>query len=168
MKAIDHGILGGILLFDRLVKIRRAKKANQEESLFWGKKLENNYMLAANAISLHNIWLPEEKNIELYKQFELDSLVNAGKAKFSDFPLYYMLGIVDTIEPLKEYMGDGHDDKYILENINMEFSKNSMLVSKNPNSDLDFQKLIVKAKGLESWLDIEAKIEGNSFELLFK
>ena len=71
---VDHGILGGILLYDRLVKIRRKKKEHNEDNLFWGKKLENQYKLAANAISLHNIWIPNETNTDVYKQYELAAL----------------------------------------------------------------------------------------------
>jgi hypothetical protein len=36
-EVVDHGILGGMLLFDRLVKIRRKKYNNNEDVLFWGR-----------------------------------------------------------------------------------------------------------------------------------
>lgn len=168
-KVVDHGILGGILLYDRLVKIRREKKLHNEDNLFWGKKLENQYKLAANAISLHNIWLPStaDKKV-LYEKYELNELIEFKKVCFKDFPLFYILGIVDTIEPLKTYRASGHSDSYILSNLQMETAKNSILISCNKDSDLDFRDLLSKLDYFEGWLDIEIKKSENSFELKFK
>lgn len=166
-KLIDHGILGGLLLFDRLVKIRREKKLANEDNLFWGKSLEYQYKLAANAISIHNIWLPTIETQENYKKFGLDNLINFKPVKFRDFPFFYILGIVDTIEPLKTYQADGFSDKYILENLSFDFRKSSLVVSNNINSKLDFNKLIAKTIYFENWLDIGISTSENSFELTF-
>lgn len=120
-KVVDHGILGGILLFDRLVKIRREKKRINEDGLFWGRRLENQYKNAANAISIHNIWLQSDT---IGKQFGLDSLMNFQPIKFEDFPLFYILAVVDTIEPLKTYRNYNISDLDILKSINFEFGNN--------------------------------------------
>jgi hypothetical protein len=167
-KVVDHGILGGILLYDRLIKIRRAKKKENEDNLFWGKKLENQYKLAANAISIHNIWLPKADTKKEYKKYNLNEIIDFTKIKFKDFPFFYILGIVDTIEPLKTYKDCGFDDNYILKNIGIEFSNKSVFISNKPGSKLDFQKLINQTKYLEGWLDIEVIKEKNSFKLLLK
>jgi hypothetical protein len=164
---IDHGILGGILLYDRLVKIRRNKKRHNEDDLFWGKKLENQYKLAANAISIHNIWIPDKDSQELYEQYNLTALVNFKPVKFKDFPLFYLLGIVDTIEPLKVYRNENHDSIYILKNITMNFGRNFIQIRNIPGSKLDFQKMIDQLKYFEGWLDIDVKCGPSFLELRF-
>lgn len=167
-KVIDHGILGGVLLYDRLVKIRRLKKDLHEDDLFWGENLEQQYLLAANAISLHNIWLPQKGAEEVYQHHGLENLLMFKKIKFSDFPLFYILGVVDTIEPLKTYRDDNFTDQYILENILFDFNADGVIVTCNNNSDLDFCKLKEKTKYFKDWLDIEVKTSKDKFELIFK
>jgi hypothetical protein len=167
-KVVDHGILGGILLYDRLVKIRRRKKRQHEDDLFWGKNLEAQYLLAANAISLHNIWLPQKGSESIYEQYGLGKLLSFTKIKFADFPLFYILGIVDTIEPLKTFKDDGFTDHYILENLYFEFSAGGVVVSYNEASNLDFCKLKEKTKYFKDWLDIEVKTFKDRFELVFR
>lgn len=166
-KVVDHGILGGILLYDRLVKIRREKKQKNEDNYFWGKNLESQYLLAGCAISLHNIWLPQKGMEEVYQRYGLDNLLTFRKIKFLDFPLFYILGIVDTLEPLKTYNGDGFSDKYILENLYFDFKPQSLAISFNEASDLDFCKLKEKTKYFKDWLDVEIQTTKNSFEIIF-
>lgn len=162
---VDHGILGGMLLFDRLVKIRRAKHKANEDSLFWGRKLENQYKIAANAISIHNIWLQPEQTC---KESNLQPLINFKPITFKEFPLFYILGIVDTIEPLKTYKDDNLSDLDILKSIDFEFNKNSIKVSESKNSKINFSKLSDKTKYLKNWLDIEIISDKTKFELTFK
>lgn len=162
---VDHGILGGMLLFDRLVKIRIKKKAFHEDTLFWGRSLENQYTTAGNAISIHNIWLQDEITCKVY---ELDTLIGFKPIKFGDFPLFYILGIVDTIEPLKTYKDDNISDLDILKSINFEFGKNSLKVSESIDSKVDFSKLIKKTEGLKNWLDVEILKEKTKFQITFK
>lgn len=162
---VDHGILGGLLLFDRLVKIRREKKSKNEDQLFWGRRLENQYKTAANAISIHNIWLQTEK---ICSEFNLNELSNFKPIKFLDFPLFYILGIVDTIEPLKTYKDSNLTDIEILNSINLEFGEKTLRVSESKNSKIHFSKICKQTENFEDWLDIDIKIENNYFELQFK
>lgn len=164
-QVVDHGILGGMLLFDRLVKIRREKRKSKEDTLFWGIKLENQYKMASNAISIHNIWLQNEMTCKKYK---LDTLIGFTPIKFCDFPLFYILGIVDTIEPLKTYKDDNISDLDILKSINFEFGKKYLKVSESNDSKVDFSKLIHKAKSLQGWLDVEILTETTKFKITFK
>jgi len=166
-KVVDHGILGGLLLYDRLVKIRREKKRKNEGNHFWGKNLEQQYLLAACAISLHNIWLPQKGMEEVYQNYGLDNLLSFKKIKFSDFPLFYILGIVDTIEPLKTYRDDGFSDQYILENLYFDFKPRAVVISCNEASDLDFCKLKEKTKYFKDWLEVEIRTKKNNFEIIF-
>lgn len=162
---VDHGILGGLLLFDRLVKIRREKHKEKEDILFWGRKLEIQYKTAANAISIHNIWLQPE---QICREHNLESLINFKPVKFNEFPLFYILGIVDTIEPLKIYKDDNLSDLDIFNSIDFEFGENSLKVSESNSSKIDFSKIIDKVKYFKGWLDIEITTYKTKFELRFK
>jgi len=168
---IDHGLLGGILLYDRLVKIRKAKRAANENTLFWGIKLVNQYKLAANAITLHNIWLPSPDRLERYKKHQIDYLAKERPVKCRDFPLFYLLGIVDTIEPLKTYRTEidrgTFTNEEVLRSINMAFEQNSVKVSLADQATIDFKKMLEKAKGLRPWLDVDINTSESSFELTF-
>lgn len=164
-EVVDHGILGGLLLFDRLINIRRRKKQHNEDNLFWGLKLENQYKTAANAISIHNIWL---QNKETCEEFQLDDLFNFTAIKFKDFPLFYILGVVDTIEPLKTYKDDNISDVNILKSIDMEFGRNFIMIKENKKSKIDFNKLIDKTKYFDGWLELEVEIGKSEFKLTFK
>lgn len=172
-KVVDHGILGGMLLFDRLVKIRREQKKADENTLFWGRRLENQYKTAANAISIHNIWLPQEGFEDIYRQFNLEKLIGFKPVKFKDFPLFYILGIVDTIEPLKAFESRSSlTDVGILKSIDLEFGENFLLMKKNDklDVDLDFEILAKRAKSLKNWLDIDFKenVCHSEIKLIFK
>ncbi|MBZ4191723.1 hypothetical protein [Niabella beijingensis] len=162
---VDHGILGGMLLYDRLIKIRRQKKRLNEDNLFWGKALEKDYKVAGNAISLHNIWLQPD---EICKEYKLTEMLNFQPVKFADFPLFYILGVVDTIEPLKAFRNSGYTDEYIMKNLNYEFRSNSIKIENNLNSKLRFNILLDRIKGFKNWLDIRIKTYENGFELLFR
>ncbi|MGN6212021.1 hypothetical protein [Parafilimonas sp.] len=162
---VDHGILGGTLLFDRLVKIRREKKRKNEDTLFWGKKLENQYEIASNAISIHNIWVQSK---DICDQFDLKELISFKPINFKEFPLFYILGIIDTIEPLKEYKDDNLSDTDILKSINIEFGKQYIRVIESNSSKIDFYKLIKKAIGLVGWLDVKVEVEHKEFKILFR
>ncbi|GAB3166718.1 hypothetical protein [Telluribacter humicola] len=164
-KVVDHGILGGMLLFDRLVKIRREKKRMNEDSLFWGNKLEKHYETAANAISIHNIWLQSES---ICNEFNLKELLNFKPIKFKEFPLFYLLGIIDTIEPLKTYKDDNLSDIEILKSINLELKGKHMRVTESDNSKIDFRKLIRKVVDLAGWLDVKIEIEHKGFKVTFR
>lgn len=168
MHKVDHGLLGGILLYDRLLKIRREAKKYHEDDLYWGEELEGQYQIAAEAISIHNIWLPNSKATEdLYENYNLNNLINFRKVRFKDFPLFYILGIIDTIEPIKTYQSD-EDDQYILDNILLKFKQKSLTFYHRPGSRLDFSKLKQKTKYFEGWLDVDVKMNTDHFELIFK
>lgn len=168
MRKVDHGLLGGILLYDRLYEIREQKKREHEDDLFWGKKLVRQYKLAADAISLHNMFRPSKDREEVYREYGLGNLIGLPPTSFKEFPLFYILGVVDTLEPLKKYSEAGFDDKYILENILVNFGDNGFAMSNKPGSELDFQQVIKNAKDLKTWLDVEVKADSDRFEIIFK
>jgi hypothetical protein len=167
-KAIDHGIFGGLLLFDRLLKIRRRKAEAHEETLFWGEALEKQYKLAASAIATHNIWMPTKNQHELYSSYGLSDLIDFTPLKFKNFNFLYLLGIVDTIDPIKTFIDDEVSEKYIFENLKMDFNKTSIVFSVIENSKLDFQKLINKCKFFNGWLDVTVCFSNQKLEIKFR
>lgn len=164
-EVVDHGILGGMLLFDRLVKIRREKKAKNEETLFWGDELEGQYETAANAISIHNIWL---QSTSVCEKFDLKELIDFNPIKFKEFPLFYILGIVDTIEPLKTYQEDNICDTDILKSFNFEFGDKFIRVIESDESKVSIKKLFGKVVSLAGWLDVKIEIQHREFKVTFR
>jgi hypothetical protein len=167
-KVIDHGVFGGLLLYDRLLKIRRRKAAVNEETLFWGEALESQYKLAASAIATHNIWMPKKNQYKLYSNYGLSNLINFTPLKFNNFNFLYLLGIIDTIDPIKTFIDDDVDEKYIFENLKMEFKKSSIVFSVVENSKLDFQKLINKCNSYIGWLDVKVNFDHIKLEIIFR
>lgn len=166
-QVIDHGIFAGLILFDRLVKIRIEKVKQKEDALFWNKSLEKQYKLAASAIATHNMWFPESDKIEVYKEYKLGQLSKMPPLKFKDFKLLYILGIVDTIDPIKVFSND-FEDTYILNNLELSFTKFSLLISNKPNSKLNFKMLVKQAVGLHGWLDVKVTFYNNSLKIDFR
>ena len=159
---IDHGILGGIYFFDRLTKIRQERSRNFDETLFWGEELVEQYGLAANAIATHNIWLPKEDDVEKYKKYNLHSLVNDfTPISFNNFPLLYILGIVDTIDPIKAYSGYNLPPDEILRNINLNFEEDEFHIKNGESSRLDFNEILKRVDNLNGWLDLDIQSSKN-------
>src|SRR5690554_6492573 len=98
---LDHGLIVGMLLYDRLLKIRRTRAGKITKGLYWTNALEKLYLKAADAISIHNIWLPQNVHAKkLYSEHDdLKKLINFSPVKSKTLPLFYILAIVDTLEP---------------------------------------------------------------------
>ncbi|RIJ45276.1 hypothetical protein D1614_23550 [Maribellus luteus] len=165
-KVIDHGIFAGLYFFDCLIKIRKKKIQQNDSSLFWGKELEEQYAQIATAIATHNIWLPKNDQHDIYKKYQLQKLIDNFKPIiFNDFPLLYVLGIVDTIDPMKTYMRQGFKPNEILENLELEFYENIIKIKNGSKSNLDFQKMTDNIKGLNDWLNIGIEYNKNELKL---
>lgn len=156
---IDHGILAGFYMYDALVKIRRKKFADGNRLHFWGKRLEKHYALAAGPIAVHNIWMPTDETLNTYKTFSLDSLLNFEPIRFRKAPLLYLLGIVDTIDPIKTFVTEAISDTYVYSNVFLEFRKTALTIQVQKDSSLKYAIIEKKANGLKGWLDV--KIDSN-------
>jgi hypothetical protein len=167
-RKIDHGILAGLYLYDSLVKNRREKLKGNNNNLFWGKVLEKQYAIAAATIACHNIWVNQRVSIESYKQFDLNQLIAFQPLKVRDFPFLYLLGIVDTMDPIKLYGREGVSSMQVLEDILIEVTEDSVSFSKRDDSSLDFKKLVEQTRYLRDWLDVEISVESNNVKLKLK
>ncbi len=157
---IDHGIVAGMKLYDSLVKNRIIQKEkfgveDKERNLYWGDDLDPLYHCASIAVATHNIW-QNDKNKDLFP------------VSLENFPLLLLLGLVDTLDPVKTF--DCVDPVYVLENILIEFENLHTIEIKNADdSKLDFNKLIKKVDKLDEWLNVEVDIHtDNSIKIMIK
>lgn len=171
----DHGILAGIYLYDRLVTIRRLKWKYRNKELSWHYSLENKYALAAATIACHNMWTKNSmiEDVTDYKDAGLHYLIqpNFQLISLDSFPMLFLFGIADTIDPVKLYMrarNGGHQPETILKNIEFEFGKRWVKIQNKQNSPLDFQHMINQTRGLKGWINVNLKFEKDTIIIKFK
>ncbi len=160
---LDHGIIAGIYLYDRLVANRRKREnENPNDSIFWQQSLEKQYATVAATIAVHNMWFPDNNSIETYKKYNLDDLINHPLIKYKEAPLLFLLGIVDTLDPIKAFKSRKLKTKTILQSINIFITKYSIVLQNTKDSSLDFCVLVNKAKSLTQWIDVSVLILNNN------
>lgn len=163
---IDHGIFAGFYFYDKLKRIRENKFNRGDTGHFWNEELEEQYAQVASAVATHNMWIPGEGDFVLYRRYKLDRLTEDFKPiKFNDFPLLYLLGIVDTIDPIKLYQRKGIAPDEILSSIHMGFYGGWITFMNGKKSKLDFELLIEKAKSLKGWIDVDIEFRENVLEI---
>ncbi len=167
---IDHGITAGLKLFSSL-ESNRIKMLQKDEhdngGLYWGNDLTSLYAEASFAITTHNIWVPDVYTVKLYEEYGMEKLAKIFPISFNDFSLLFLLGLVDTLDPVKIY--SGCQPKYVLENILIDFpDENIITFRNNDESSLDFTQLVEKALGLIGWLDVEVCTENNLLKIEIK
>lgn len=116
---IDHGIVGGLLLFDKLRRqfdrawtMRTLDPESTKDSfsvlnnnveLHLSKRHFADYAKAADAIITHNIWKTTlEYYIKKYPYLGIPANVNLKSKLEIDNKLCFLLSLADTIEPLKK------------------------------------------------------------------
>jgi hypothetical protein len=162
---VDHGILAGMYLYDRLVKIRTRRASESNDTRYWGQDLEAQYAIAAATIATHNIFVNQDESIEEYGRFDLSNLNAFAPMKMADFPFLYLLGIVDTLDPIKAYKEVNEDANKILNTITIKVQQSVIEFSCIEDSPLSFTKLINKAKNLDNWLNIGITSNPDSLRL---
>lgn len=116
-KELEHGILAADILFDRLLKnyvnkYCEYKKASNGKYSICYFELKNKFFICeqfkiweyiGDCIASHNIWKCPEGCEELYKNYQLESLIGNifKKIYFRDNPLLFILCLCDSIEPTK-------------------------------------------------------------------
>lgn len=162
---IDHGILAGLFFYDALLKNRIEQNANNPNGeLYFGKSLNKIYAQVAAVIATHNIWLPNYELNQEYKKFGMDNLVNMPPVKITESPLLVLLGIIDTIDPVKIYKNN-IDCNNILDEILMSCDDKKIVLEKSSKSNLDFSKITKRASGLNVWLNVTTEISDNKLTI---
>ncbi len=168
-QAIDHGIIAGYLLYDKLKKNyntnwEKVKSHHRNYNNFNYKNLQwkiehlSHFAYVANAIIAHNIWY-SEKNKEsksIYKQYGLNPLVycETNMISLHKDPLVFYLGLLDTIEPVKFFIPEC-DINSIWKAIQIEYNCTSCTLNiKTDGSLLENSEWFKKIRGMDSWLDV--------------
>ena len=152
IKKPDHGICGGVLLFNELNKILKVKqRGNFIKGLSWNKKLVNIYRYASWVILSHNIFFirfgdyAEKEYIKNNLQELILSEEEISKVDYRKHSFLFLFMLVDSIDPVKAL--GGYD---ALKQIKIKTTENEICFSID-NSDL--RKLFFKkVNSLKSWL----------------
>lgn len=178
-REIEHGIVAGILLYDRLIKNYNNKwrqcKNSMVDSCYteeyfsyndrvWRKEHKDHFAYIADCISSHNIWNSEDK--ELYLKYGLKDLIieNDNLIEFDKNPLLFMLAILDTIEPVKFFEKYSSDD--VWRNIDISYNANSIKIKIDSLFFINYTKWFDKIRTLKDWIKIDIIVKKNVLELI--
>lgn len=164
---LNHGIIGGLLLYDRLIdnykKIKKEYNSlNRDNSdkfmfkgLYWSSDFSN-YERAAIAIINHNIWYAPYDNSsteKLYINYKLNKLIFSDKNDRFNCRnnLLFLLLLCDTIEPVKEF--SCLKPKAVLEKIDIEVTPDKKKIEiRILDTDLEYRSWFNKILNLNTWL----------------
>ena len=157
---IDHGIVGGLLLYDALrkqfEKSWKYKKYGTRENFYITKNekklhLSNShyedYAKAADAIIAHNIWKNTlKKYLQEFPHINSNSI---PEKIYCENELCYILSIADTIEPLKR-------NPDYLDQVEFDFSKKDSFKIKT--SKEIYNDVYKEIKSLSDWVDVDVTV----------
>ena len=163
---LDHGIVGGLLLYDGLRKQferswgKRTDKLHSLREDFYvivkGRRLHcsnshfNEYAKAADAIIAHNIWLDTLQ--EYLNDEHIDLPVKDKQIKYSENELCFILGLADSIEPLKRF----EDFPERAERVFFSFD-NGVITIQSDQEIIQGEKGYGRIKDTEKWLGIKVE-----------
>ena len=156
--SLDHGIIAGYYLYDKLVKNRKYRYKNNNNDFFWHPDLDNQYAEVAAIIASHNIWFADSETEKSYEVFKMDELIGHSQLNISESPLLFLLGLVDSIDPIKTFKGNINKDE-ILRKLEIGFTDNSIKFKTDSIKLSEFNQLKKKCEGLKLWLDVEITVE---------
>ena len=151
----EHGIIAGYLFFDGFVKnfLKKTKDcfnrcgSMNRYGLNWNIGHLTFAAYAADAIICHNIWLGGKTEKEEYTQYGLTPLVYTAhpesKLSVEEFPLQFMLCLLDTIEPIKRFE-DTLSPREILQGIKLDSTADDEIV-------ISWDAGIAQQKGFKRW-----------------
>jgi len=157
----DHGISGGLHLFNDLVENRLVMEdnhaGNEKMNLNFSESIEKYYLEAAYAVATHNIFFPKPSDSCLYKKYNLDNLIGHRKISYAESPFLFLLGLVDTIEPIKTFSSTDAD--LVAGSVSLGFEVNPFKLLIKVCGELDFTDLRDKTKGIDNWLDVDVEYD---------
>ena len=180
----DHGIVGGLWLYDSLIKnyiihFEKEHKVNNEikyddfyitkgdRRLHFCEQQRVIFSYLSNCIIAHNMWCANDENNEEYKKCKLNELTleNYKLIKFKDDPILFILALVDTIEPIKLYHNSELSVKEIWKGIKCHISS-TRLVYRIDDFKMDFSLIAKKVIDLNKWLDVQVQIDTNKRQIV--
>lgn len=165
----DHGIVGGLWLYDSLCKnydraYLREKEINEDvncndfihDGLHFSKEQKKIFAYLSDCIIAHNMWPASFDRREEYERGGLFELIppRFKKISFKNNPILFILALADTIEPIKLYLSvSGMREVDIWQGIDMNFSSEYVTI-KLIDKQLPFESLVRKVCGLDNWLNV--------------
>lgn len=172
---LDHGIVAGYLMFDKLVKNFNEKVHKNGEG-YTDVTLINglNYRLAhldhfahiADAIICHNLWMSyDDVNNKKYKEYGLMPLIVTNnpdnRLSLPKNSLQFMLCLLDTIEPVKRFTSEVMSAQEVLENISITTTNNPQGIviawTEKLRTQEKFYKWLGDIQELPKWMNITVK-----------
>lgn len=180
---IDHGITCGLIVYDFLMrdysKHTEFKKQNPnciiitEDDWKYSARFPEYALKIAETIARHNLWVATDKTIEKYKEYELFELIPkaTGFSKISyseDDSLLFLLGLVDTLDPIKAFAESDKECYEVLKNINVSFNRRNKEIYIQ-SSKYFSENIMNKWNELSSWmsLDVDCDNKNNSIKITF-
>lgn len=160
----DHGVVAGAMLYKNLCDYRKSKEWENKE--FWQPNLVDHYFHASQVIAVHNIWMPKCKDVSVYCKAGLNELVEnrLEKVNYINHPLLFLLGLVDTIDPVKLF--DCAKPEYVLNNVDITCTNTSVDLTIDNTSSLNLDRLDRLKENLK-WLDCETEVIENRVIITF-
>lgn len=139
---IDHSIHAGMLVYGKLYNNFKKKTRNHNwkdnsvcthDGLIWRREHLDHFAYVADAIICHNMWTVQKtdaKGVKKYKKYHLDELIvhsDADRLSINEYPLQFMLCLLDTIEPVKRF--EQLTAREVLENISIELSDSRIQIA---------------------------------------
>lgn len=173
----DHGIVGGLWLYDNLIKnyyitylSEKEKRENVNfddfyvnEHLHFFAEQKMIFAYLADCIIAHNMWPATGDKIQIYRKFRLDELIppKFEKIKFEKNPILFILAIADTIDPIKLFLSKcSMNEVDIWKGVDVLFTR-GYIEMKIVDYRLSFKNLVNKLKGLDDWIDVRIDIKEN-------
>lgn len=170
---VEHGILAGFLLYDRLMKgyhdARRRTRTPMgepftERNVLWRKEHLDLYVIIADSIMAHNIWsivftnkYPDLKPLDISARKRISMNVN---------PLSHFLCLFDTIEPTKRPKL-GNDPIEILRSVDITYSNNKLTITllDSVRNNACYKEWLEDVKKMEEWLELKAELKDRNTKL---
>ena len=177
----DHGIVGAIDFFDGILShhnklINKYGKVKGSHFSLNGINIDDRNVAdrfgeIASLIAIHNIWMQEDK--ACVRAFSLDELIGKHLKVSRDAILFWILVIVDAIEPLKRCL-DTKQHHQILKRIRLSSCHNRD--DYNIILDYDSKYLCLSfvnswvngIKGLKEWTNICVEERGGGISISFR
>lgn len=154
----EHGFPTGSFLLHDLKLIRIKKECSESSDLDWDKSLDEIYNDVSLVIATHNVWFGTKENEAEYSNNGIKGLVleDDYHIRFDTYPLYFLLALVDTIDPVKA--------KIDLSNLEITAYKKK-IVLKFKNGTNRYSEYKEKIMGLNKWLCICREVEQYKIEI---
>ena len=133
----------------------------------------------SETIALHNMWRASKDSISLYKEYHLDELIPNDNRNhiidYKDDTLLFLLGLIDTIDPIKAFCNtEGRGTRIPVDIVLNECCFGFMDRSGAKRISIQFDQAEFAKRyrenliGLAKWLSVDVKTTDNSAEIYLK